>query len=99
MKMGRMMISIYVKLSIFFCKAYTNAVKNKMRWNEIDFHCGNTSRDVYSTPQCMNRGSLKAFVKEFKRDKERNKYYPNWSDLDMKEGEPIGPQTGEEESV
>ena len=43
----------------------------------------------------MNRGSLKKCVKEFRAYKHRDQYYPNWSDLDMKEGEPIGEQNAE----
>ena len=42
------------EMKFFFCKAYTNAVKNKMRWNKIDFEVGTTSLDVYNTPMCMN---------------------------------------------
>ena len=42
-------------------------------------------------------------VKEFRAYKHHDQYYPNWSDLDMKEGEPIGEQnsasSGEEDSV
>ena len=60
-----------------------------MRWNKIDFPVGSTSLDVYNTPMCMNRGSLKKFIKDFKRYKAMDANYPNWSDLDMKEGEPI----------
>ena len=59
------------KIKYFFCKAYTNAAKNKTRWNKINFLCGNTLRSqVYNTPACMNHRSWKAFVKKFKHYKE-----------------------------
>ena len=80
-------------MKFYFCKAYTNAVKSKMRMNKTKLPLGSTSIDVYKTPECMNRGSVKYFLKEFKLYKKKDANYPDWSDLDMKEGEPIGPQS------
>ena len=52
-----------------------------MRWNDINFHCGNTSTQVYNTPKCMNHESLKTFVKEFEQYKKQDAKYPAWIDV------------------
>ena len=79
-------------MKFYFNKAFTIAVQNKMRINKIKFPLGSTSLDVYKTPECMNRRSVRRYIRQFRRDKKQDGEYPAWSDLDMKEGEPIGPQ-------
>lgn len=83
-----------------FKLAYSEAVENKMRWNSVKFDCTHSSSiSIISVPTCVRYGHMKQFINDMKAEKTRDENYPDWVDLDMKEGEVIGDGRGETDEV
>jgi hypothetical protein len=71
----------------FYKKAYTEAVSNKMRWNNISFGCEHSSITLFDVPECIKRGSLSNLQKEIKKNTKLEGNYPSTINLDIEVGD------------
>ena len=72
-----------------FMDAYTKEVEHKMRWNGIPRECGHCTFSSYKVAVCVRKGHWKKFKKDLREENKKEENYPDWEDLDLKEGEEI----------